>query len=110
MASQGIGSQIGRETSMQIGVVKEVKDREYRVALTPSGAASLIAAGHGVKVQHEAGVEAGFSDDAYVQAGARMVSAEQAWQSELFTTVHIFLLNGEIELNRYRKSFIQKML
>ncbi len=72
---------------MQIGVVKEVKDREYRVALTPSGAASLVMAGHDVKVQHSAGVEAGFADDAYCQAGARMVSAEQAWQSALVLKV-----------------------
>jgi len=72
---------------MQIGVVKEVKDREYRVALTPSGAASLIMAGHSVKVQYDAGVEAGFSDDAYGQAGARLVSAQQAWQSELVLKV-----------------------
>lgn len=72
---------------MQIGVVKEVKDREYRVALTPSGAASLAMAGHCVKVQHGAGVEAGFSDEAYGQAGAHMVSVERAWQSELVLKV-----------------------
>ena len=72
---------------MQIGVVKEVKDREYRVALTPMGAASLTMAGHVVRVQHSAGVEAGFADDAYAQAGARLVSAQQAWQSELVLKV-----------------------
>ncbi len=72
---------------MQIGVIKEVKDQEYRVALTPSGAASLVMAGHRVKVQHGAGVEAGFADDAYCQAGAHMVSVEQAWQSELVLKV-----------------------
>lgn len=72
---------------MQIGVVKEVKDREYRVALTPAGAASLTVAGHGVKVQYGAGVEAGFPDDAYRQAGARLASVQQAWQSELVLKV-----------------------
>jgi alanine dehydrogenase len=72
---------------MQIGVVKEVKDREYRVALTPAGAASLTMAGHGVKVQYGAGFEAGFADDAYRQAGAHLVSAQQAWQSELVLKV-----------------------
>ena len=72
---------------MQIGVVKEVKDHEYRVALTPSGVASLTMAGHRVQVQHGAGAEAGFSDAAYSQAGARLVSAKQAWQSELVLKV-----------------------
>ena len=72
---------------MQIGVVKEVKDREYRVALTPSGAAALTGSGHGVKVQHDAGMEAGFSDDDYRRAGACIVAAEQAWQSDLVLKV-----------------------
>jgi alanine dehydrogenase len=72
---------------MQIGVVKEVKDREYRVALTPSGARSLAVAGHDVKVQYGAGVEAGFPDDAYRQAGARLVSVQKAWQSALVLKV-----------------------
>lgn len=72
---------------MQIGVVKEVKDHEYRVALTPSGAASLTAAGHRVHVQHGAGIGAGFADDAYAEAGAHLVSGEQAWQSELVLKV-----------------------
>ena len=72
---------------MQIGVVKEIKDREYRVALTPSGAASLTAAGHGVKVQSDAGAEAGFSDEAYRRAGACIVAAAQAWQCDLVLKV-----------------------
>jgi alanine dehydrogenase len=72
---------------MQIGVVKEVKDHEYRVALTPSGAATLAMSGHDVKVQHGAGAEAGFADDAYRQAGARLVSVDEAWQSELVLKV-----------------------
>src|SRR5687767_2298426 len=72
---------------MQIGVVKEVKDHEYRVALTPSGVSSLTMAGHQVQVQHGAGVEAGFSDEVYRQAGARLVSAKLAWQSELVLKV-----------------------
>ncbi len=72
---------------MQIGVVKEVKDQENRVALTPSGAQSLILEGHRVCVQDGAGRGAGFPDDAYRQAGAQMVSVEQAWQSELVLKV-----------------------
>ncbi|PON19782.1 alanine dehydrogenase [Candidatus Entotheonella serta] len=85
---------------MQIGIVKEVKDREYRVALTPSGAASLATAGHRVQVQHGAGVEAGFADDAYRQAGAHIVSVEQAWQSELVLKVKEPLASEYTYLNQ----------
>ncbi len=72
---------------MQVGVVKEIKDQENRVSLTPSGAQSLILEGHHVCVQSGAGSGAGFSDDAYRQVGAQIGSVEQAWQSELVLKV-----------------------
>ena len=58
---------------MIIGVPKEIKPSENRVALTPSGVAALRRHGHTVYVQHSAGNGSGFSDKAYVDAGAQML-------------------------------------
>lgn len=57
---------------MHIGVPKEIKDHEYRVALTPEGTASLVAAGHRVTLEHDAGRAVGFADAAYRAAGAEI--------------------------------------
>jgi alanine dehydrogenase len=57
---------------MFIAVPREVKNREYRVALTPSGVRELVAAGHVVTVQAGAGDGAGYPDARYVTAGARI--------------------------------------
>lgn len=55
---------------MIIGIPKEIKNNENRVALTPAGAKELVKRGHTVYVQHTAGINSGFADDAYVAAGA----------------------------------------
>ena len=55
---------------MHIGIPKEIKNHEYRVALTPAGTASLVAAGHRVTIEHNAGYAVGMDDDAYRAAGA----------------------------------------
>ena len=68
---------------MKIGVVAEIKDQENRVALTPAGAADLVQAGHEVMVQAAAGRGAGFDDDAYEHAGAKIVSVRRAWACDL---------------------------
>lgn len=60
---------------MIVGVPKEIKDHEYRVALTPPGAARLVAEGHRVLVQVNAGTASGFSDVQYQRAGAELVRA-----------------------------------
>ena len=57
---------------MHIGIPKEIKDHEYRVALTPEGAALLVATGHRVTLQHDAGRAVGFDDAAYRTAGAEI--------------------------------------
>ena len=57
---------------MLIGVPREVKNREYRVALTPSGVRELVSAGHQVIVESGAGDGAGYTDARYVTAGARI--------------------------------------
>ena len=72
---------------MQIGVIKEIKDQEHRVALTPAGANALHQAGHTVLVQAGAGLGSGFSDSQYSAAGARLVTVEQAWNADLVLKV-----------------------
>lgn len=59
---------------MIIGIPKEIKNNENRVALTPSGAYELTKKGHTVYVQTTAGVNSGFADEAYVAAGAKILS------------------------------------
>lgn len=58
---------------MIIGIPKEIKNNENRVALTPAGAKELINKGHTVYVQHTAGENSGFPDDAYQAAGAEIL-------------------------------------
>ncbi len=65
---------------MIIGVPKEIKDNEYRVALTPFGAEALVRGGHRVLIQAGAGEGSGFSDEEYRRAGAQVVvDAADAW-------------------------------
>lgn len=63
---------------MKIGVPKEIKDREFRVGLTPAAVAILTKRSHEVKVQIGAGLGAGFSDAEYVEAGAKLVDSAAA--------------------------------
>ena len=55
---------------MIIGIPKEIKNNENRVGMTPAGVAELTRRGHQVYVQHEAGQNSGFADEAYVAVGA----------------------------------------
>src|SRR6188472_1883344 len=66
---------------MKIGVAKEIKPQEYRVALTPAGARELVQRGHDVVVEAGAGTGSAFSDDAYERAGATVVSVDDVWSS-----------------------------
>jgi alanine dehydrogenase len=73
---------------MRIGVAKEIKPQEYRVALTPAGALELVQRGHEVLVESGAGVGSSFPDDAYRTAGARIVSVDDVWgEAELLLKV-----------------------
>ncbi|MBD0349134.1 MAG: alanine dehydrogenase [Thermoleophilia bacterium] len=73
---------------MRVGVAKEIKPDEYRVALTPAGALELIQRGHEVLVEQGAGAGSAFSDDAYAAVGARVVSGDDVWaDSELLLKV-----------------------
>jgi alanine dehydrogenase len=72
-----------------VGVPTEIREDEYRVALTPAGTRELTSRGHDVLVQHGAGEGSFFSDEAYVAAGARIVpDAESVFaQSDLIVKV-----------------------
>lgn len=59
---------------MKVGVLKEIKVLENRVCMVPSGAATMVAAGHDVYVETNAGAGAGYSDTEYVAAGATILS------------------------------------
>lgn len=58
---------------MRIGIPKEIKDNENRVGMTPAGVSELVRHGHEVYVQHTAGVNSGFTDEMYVEAGASIL-------------------------------------
>jgi len=70
-----------------IGIPKEIKDNEYRVALPPEGVAELVSAGHTVLVEHRAGEGSGFADADYAAAGAALVSTDAAFGAELILKV-----------------------
>lgn len=63
---------------MKIGCPKEIKVHEYRAGLVPAGVRELVADGHDVFVQSQAGVGIGIEDDAYVAAGAKILPDAQA--------------------------------
>ncbi|KFM99997.1 alanine dehydrogenase [Bacillus clarus] len=73
---------------MRIGIPTEIKNNENRVAMTPAGAVHLVHNGHEVFVQKGAGVGSGFTDEEYVQAGAKLVeTAEEAWNQDMVMKV-----------------------
>jgi alanine dehydrogenase len=73
---------------MNIGIPREIKTRETRVACTPAGVRQLVGAGHRVVVECGAGESSGFSDEKYRLAGAVLASsAEEVWKNELVVKV-----------------------
>ena len=65
---------------MRIGVAREIKSEEYRVALTPAGALELINKGHEVAIETGAGDGSAFPDDTYARVGAQIVSVDDVWE------------------------------
>jgi len=65
---------------MKIGVAREIKPDEYRVALTPAGALELINHGHEVTIETGAGTGSSFADEAYTRVGARVGSVDDVWR------------------------------
>ena len=84
---------------MQIGVPRESRPRETRVAATPKTVGQLVGLGYDVAVERGAGAPASFSDEAYAAAGARVVDAAQAWGSDI---VHKVNAPSDEEISRLR--------
>ncbi|KGR76768.1 alanine dehydrogenase [Ureibacillus sinduriensis] len=73
---------------MKIGIPKEIKNNENRVAMTPAGVVTLTSAGHEVFIETGAGIGSSFSDEDYVAAGATIVgTAKEAWAQEMVMKV-----------------------
>ncbi|MGR9052301.1 MAG: alanine dehydrogenase [Gammaproteobacteria bacterium] len=72
---------------MIIGVPKEIKDKEGRVALTPKAVSELVNLGHEVRIEFDAGMASGFSDSVYEDQGAVLVPTEKAWATDLVMKV-----------------------
>ncbi len=90
---------------MIIGIPKELKNNEFRVAATPSGVHAYVAAGHKVLVEKNAGIGSAISDEDYIAAGAQIIdSADELWQkADLIQKVKEPI---EIEYKRMRKGQI----
>ena len=78
------------KTSLRIGIPREVSDEERRVALAPSGVATLVASGHQVYVEDQAGASAHFANEEYVEVGAEVAdSAKEVYStSDLVVKVY----------------------
>jgi NAD(P) transhydrogenase subunit alpha len=76
------------ERTLRIGVPRETKPRETRVAATPATVPKLTALGYEVIVETGAGAASSFPDEAYVQAGARVGTADEAWQADVVLRVN----------------------
>jgi alanine dehydrogenase len=83
---------------MIIGLPREIKDGERRVALTPEAIGDLVAAGHSVRIEAGAGANAGFADAHYAEHGATLVdSADKAFDADLVVKVK------EIQTNEWHR-------
>jgi alanine dehydrogenase len=74
---------------VKVGIPREVKNNEYRVAITPAGVHELVRHDHDVFIEHDAGVGSSINDDDYVAAGAKILpSADDVWaEAELILKV-----------------------
>jgi alanine dehydrogenase len=78
----------GLNAVMRIGVPKEIKNNENRVAMTPAGVMNLVSHGHEVFIEKGAGLGSGFTDEQYVEVGAKIVDrAEDAWSMDMVMKV-----------------------
>jgi alanine dehydrogenase len=91
---------------MKIGVPKEIKAQEYRVALSPSAAYQLNQRGHHVMVERNAGAGSGFPDDDYRAAGAELVTEPE----QIFAEASLVVKAKEPQRNwsRNRSRFLPR--
>ncbi len=74
---------------MLIGILKEIKTEENRVCMTPAGVEVMIANGHSVMVEKDAGVGSGFADAAYIDAGAEMIATPKEIYDRADMVMHV---------------------
>ncbi|KIL46319.1 alanine dehydrogenase [Jeotgalibacillus campisalis] len=73
---------------MRIGIPREIKNNENRVAITPSGVHHLVIQGHEVFVEHDAGIGSGFTNEDYLAAGGNIAAtAQEAWSFDMVMKV-----------------------
>ncbi len=82
---------------MKVGILKEIKVLEKRVCMVPSGVATMVAAGHELYVETMAGVGAGYSDDEYLAAGAKIVNTP----AEVYKTCDMVMHVKEPQASEY---------
>jgi alanine dehydrogenase len=77
------------EGIVKVGIPREIKNHEYRVAITPAGVHELVGHGHEVFIEHSAGLGSSIPDEDYISAGAKIVdTADQVWaEGELILKV-----------------------
>src|SRR4051812_9966339 len=73
---------------MIVGIPKETRNAETRVAATPDSVRKLVKKSFGVRIERGAGVAAGYPDEAYQTAGAELVDAGQALSSDIVVKFH----------------------
>lgn len=89
---------------MIIGIPKEIKNNENRIAITPAGVLSLTNNGHKILIEKDAGLGSGFTNEDYIQAGADIVdTADTAWSAEMVMKVKEPLTS---EYNYFREGLI----
>ncbi len=90
---------------MRIGVPKEIKPQENRIGLTPDSVRTLVSEGHEVLVENNGGFEAGFENDQYIKAGAKIINSA----SDIFNDSEIIVKVKEpqsVEVNMIRENQI----
>jgi len=96
---------------MIIGVPKEVKNNEYRVGLTPESSMALCKEGHQVLIQSDAGSSIGFSNQDYINSGAKVIDGAESfliiWKNVpkynfLHNIILLFIFNNPKDYSRWK--------
>ncbi|XP_039215167.1 NAD(P) transhydrogenase, mitochondrial-like [Crotalus tigris] len=88
-----------RYEDLVVGIPKEVYKNEKRVALSPAGVQALVKQGFRVQVEHRAGEEAKFSDDQYIEAGAKIGDLETVFGSDIVLKVRAPVFNEKLGIH-----------
>ncbi|XP_015671704.1 NAD(P) transhydrogenase, mitochondrial [Protobothrops mucrosquamatus] len=88
-----------RYQDLVVGIPKEVYKNEKRVALSPAGVQALVKQGFHVQVEHRAGEEAKFSDDQYIEAGAKIGDLETVFGSDIVLKVRAPVFNEKLGIH-----------